>query len=79
MFRDRGPDELCTSLLYVIKFDKNASVVKRSVQELVHNVKFTLIAGPFWPRLYGSWIYNYLCNQCLSPLTVVSSNPSRAR
>ena len=20
------------------------------------------------PWLYGSWIYNYLCNQCLSPL-----------
>jgi len=19
---------------------------------------------------YGSWIYNYLCNQCLSPLTL---------
>jgi hypothetical protein len=23
--------------------------------------------GP-WSWLYGSWIYNYLCNQCLSPL-----------
>ena len=23
---------------------------------------------PSW--LYGSWIYNYLCNQCLSPLTL---------
>jgi hypothetical protein len=22
--------------------------------------------GPWWS--YGSWIYNYLCNQCLSPL-----------
>jgi len=22
---------------------------------------------PLWPWLYGSWIYNYLCNQCLSP------------
>jgi hypothetical protein len=21
-----------------------------------------------WLWLYGSWIYNYLCNQCLSPL-----------
>ena len=21
-----------------------------------------------WSWLYGSWIYNYLCNQCLSPL-----------
>jgi len=24
---------------------------------------------------YGSWIYNYLSNQCLSPLKVVSSVP----
>ena len=21
-------------------------------------------------RSYGSWIYNFLCNQCLSPLTL---------
>ena len=24
--------------------------------------------GPSWS--YGSWIYNYLCNQCLSPITL---------
>jgi hypothetical protein len=24
--------------------------------------------GPSWPWSYGSWTYNYLCNQCLSPL-----------
>jgi len=23
-----------------------------------------------WPWSYGSWIYTYLCNQCLSPLTL---------
>jgi hypothetical protein len=23
---------------------------------------------PLWLWSYGSWIYNYLCNQCLSPL-----------
>ena len=26
---------------------------------------------PSWPWSYGSWIYNYLCNQCLSPLVWV--------
>ena len=26
--------------------------------------------GPSWSWSYGSWIYNYLCNQCLSPLKV---------
>jgi len=25
-----------------------------------------IIEGPSWS--YGSWIYNYLCNQCSSPL-----------
>jgi hypothetical protein len=24
----------------------------------------------------GGWIYNYLCNQCLSPLKLVKSNPA---
>ena len=24
--------------------------------------------GPSWPWSYTSWIYSYLCNQCLSPL-----------
>jgi len=24
--------------------------------------------GNLWSWSYGSWIYNYLCNQCLSPL-----------
>jgi hypothetical protein len=24
--------------------------------------------GPPWSRSYGSWIYNYLCHQCLSSL-----------
>jgi hypothetical protein len=23
--------------------------------------------GPWWSWSYGSWIYNYMCNQCLSP------------
>ena len=27
---------------------------------------FCLFEEPSW--LYGSWIHNYLCNQCLSPL-----------
>jgi len=26
--------------------------------------------GQAWSWSYGSWIYNYLCSQCLSPLTL---------
>ena len=31
-------------------------------------IKWTTFEGPSWSWSYGSWIYNYLCNQCLSPL-----------
>jgi hypothetical protein len=32
------------------------------------HVSLCSLRGPWWQRLYGSWIYNYLCNQCTSPL-----------
>jgi hypothetical protein len=35
------------------------------------------LRGPLWSWLYGSWIYNYLCNQCLSPLTLWIRIPLR--
>ena len=35
--------------------------------------------GPLWPWSYGSWIYNYLCNQCLSPLMLWGRILIRAR
>ena len=28
----------------------------------------TLSRVPSWPWSHGSWIYNYLCNQCILPL-----------
>jgi len=35
--------------------------------------------GPSWWWSYCSWIYNYLCNQCLSPLTLWVRIPLMAR
>jgi hypothetical protein len=35
--------------------------------------------GPSWSCSYGSWIYNYLCNQCLSPLILRVRISIRAR
>jgi hypothetical protein len=32
------------------------------------NVVLNHFMGLSWTWSYGSWIYNYLCNQCLSPL-----------
>ena len=31
--------------------------------------------GPAWPWSYGSWVYYYLCNQWLSPLTLWVRTP----
>jgi hypothetical protein len=35
--------------------------------------------GPSWSSSYDSWIYNYQCNQCLSPLMVWVRLPFRTR
>jgi hypothetical protein len=37
------------------------------------------LLGPSWPWSYGSWIYNYLCNQCLSLLMLWDRILIRAR
>jgi hypothetical protein len=36
---------------------------------------FVLCKGPLWSWSYGSWLYNYLCNRCLSPLTLWVRTP----
>jgi hypothetical protein len=35
------------------------------------------ISGALWSWSHASWIYNYLCNQCLSPLTLWLRVPPR--
>ena len=43
------------------------------LQQSVHIIVwlfYLFVLEPTWPSSYGSWIYNYLCNQCLSPLMV---------
>ena len=39
---------------------------------------FNYLLGSSWSWSYGNWIYNYLCNWCVSPLTWVQS-PFMAR
>jgi hypothetical protein len=34
--------------------------------------------APSWSWSYGSWIYNYFCNQCLSPLNLRKIAPIMA-
>jgi hypothetical protein len=35
-----------------------------------YNMAYIFWLGPSWSWSYVSWIYNYLCNQCLLPLTL---------
>ena len=41
--------------------------------------KLDLLLGPSWLWLYGSWVFNYLCNQCLSLLKLWVRTPFMAR
>jgi len=38
-----------------------------------------LYKWPSWWWSYGRWIYNYLCNQCLSPLKLWVRTPFMVR
>ena len=38
-----------------------------------------MLLEPSWPWSYGSWICNYLCNQCLPPLMLWNWISIRAR
>jgi hypothetical protein len=48
---------------------------------MLYSLNFALSRGEgvLWLRSYGSWIYNYLCNQCLSPLMLWVWIPIRSR
>ena len=35
-----------------------------------NTVKFLTLKASLWPWSYSCWIYNYLCNHCLSHLTL---------
>jgi hypothetical protein len=51
--------------------------IMHKVQHFVINLLTQLYEGPSWSWSYGCWIYNYLCNQCLSPLTLWVGIPLR--
>ena len=52
---------------------------QRDMQYNIITEVFIYLYGSSWPWSYGSWIYNCLCNQCLSPLMLWVWIPLRAR
>jgi hypothetical protein len=62
----------------LLAFVQSGSVISVKSSAIHFKIKSYLIReikGPSWSWSYDSWIYIYLCNQCLSPLKTVSSNP----
>jgi hypothetical protein len=45
------------------------SIQTLTILPCIFHIELQFFKGPSWS--YGSWSYNYLCNQCLSPLTWV--------
>ena len=56
-------------ILYVVKF-KISRFLSFLFIQLTINSSPLLFKGQSRSWSFGSWIYNYLCNQCLSPLTL---------
>jgi hypothetical protein len=59
-----------THKLYILRHCTNIVYLSRQYQNR---------SGPSWPCSYGSWIYNYLCNRCPSPLMLWVRIPFRER
>jgi len=56
------------------------NLFKVSLDIIVQFIRYNfLFEGSSWSWSYGSWIYNYLCNQCLSPLKLWVWIPLMAR
>ena len=53
--------------------------VKYEWKDSLQYISLHLGWGPSWSWSYGSWIYNYLWNQCLSPLKLWVRTPFMAR
>ena len=80
---------LMKHLIFRQEINKKSKKINIVLQQLTHINKLALIYQLKWGRCvrdsrphrwsYGSWIYNYLCNQCLSPLMLWIRISIRAR
>ena len=63
----------CSTGFFSVFWNKSIILIS-DCMKMIHigvlyiNTTLFLIMGSSWLWSYGSWIYNYLCNQCLSPL-----------
>jgi hypothetical protein len=57
----------------IIDYKNRGILIRIYIQ---HNIPIQVL-GPSWPWSNSSWIYNYLCNWCLSPLMLWFRIPLR--
>jgi len=53
-------------MMILLQIQENASF--HNFDKDLNQVQCTLNKRPSWSWSYGSWIYNYICNWCLSIL-----------
>jgi hypothetical protein len=74
----------CSTGFFSVFWNKSIILIS-DCMKMIHigvlyiNTTLFLIMGSSWLWSYGSWIYNYLCNQCLSPLKLWVWTPFMAR
>jgi hypothetical protein len=61
------PMERCTWYCFMLS---SLSITSSFLQQYNLIIYSETIEGATWLWSYGSWIYNYLCNRCQSPLTL---------
>ena len=65
-----------SKMLYLSHITGRKTLFKNAIiMNVVHNmfhlvIYIILVQGSSWYWWHDSWIYNYLCNQCLSPQTL---------
>ena len=62
---------ICRLLFFFVFSELRWEVIVRFVDWCICAFVIDLLYKKSWPWSYGSWIYNYLCNQCLSPLMLL--------
>ena len=76
-------DWICkTFWMFSYHFNRTNIYIYMTVNMACQNINVKNIShywGPSWPWSHGSWVYNYLCNQCLSPLMLWVQISIRAR
>ena len=66
-----SPRNLMYNVPMIIRNKVTLQGILVQVYEINNNIRacfWLLFKGSSWSWSYGSWIYNYMCNQCLSPL-----------